>query len=226
MKPYSVVVFDWDGTLMDSTYSIAQSIRLACHDLELPVPSHAEAAWVIGLSLDQALRKAVPQLSESMAPLFLERYRYHYLSKDHGLKLFDGAADMLSALRGQGVTLAVATGKSRVGLNRALAASDLGQHFAATRCADETFGKPHPGMLLELIDELMVSPEEVVMVGDTSHDLQMAANAGVHGVGVTYGAHPPEELKKCPHVGLASDVSQLRAWLLEKSGPQSVNSTS
>lgn len=222
MKPYSLVVFDWDGTLMDSTHSISQAIQGACRDLELPVPTQAEAAWVIGLSLDQALRKAVPKLTKSMEPLFFERYRYHYLAKDTELKLFDGVPEMLDLLRAQGATLAVATGKSRVGLNRALAATSLHHQFAATRCADETFGKPHPGMLLELMDELMVSPQEVVMVGDTSHDLQMASNAGVHGLGVTYGAHPPEELKACPHQGIVTGIADLQKWLLNRVRPNSI----
>jgi phosphoglycolate phosphatase len=151
-----------------------------------------------------------------MEPLFLERYRFHYLSKDTQLKLFDGVPEMLSDLKAAGATLAVATGKSRVGLNRALTATSLHSVFAATRTADETFGKPHPGMLLELIDELMVEPEQMVMIGDTSHDLTMAANAGVHGIGVAYGAHPEQELRACPHHTIALDVASLHQWLRER----------
>lgn len=216
MKPYSVVIFDWDGTLMDSTHSIVAAIQGACRDLELRVPTPAEASWVIGLSLEPALRRAVPDLTKSMEPLFLERYRHHYLSRDTKLKLFDGVPEMLSDLQAAGATLAVATGKSRVGLNRALTSTELHGYFAATRCADETFGKPHPAMVNELIDELMVDPGEVVMVGDTSHDLNMAANAGVHGLGVTYGAHPEQELLTCAHHGLVGDIPSLRTWLLER----------
>jgi phosphoglycolate phosphatase len=216
MKPYSVVIFDWDGTLMDSTHSIVAAIQGACRDLELRVPTPAEASWVIGLSLEPALRRAVPDLSASMEPLFLERYRHHYLSRDTQLKLFDGVPEMLDALHAAGTTLAVATGKSRVGLNRALAATSLHQRFAATRTADETFGKPHPGMLLELMDELMVEPEQVIMVGDTSHDLNMANNAGVHGLAVTYGAHPEEELLRCAPAGVVQDVPSLHRWLMER----------
>jgi phosphoglycolate phosphatase len=151
-----------------------------------------------------------------MEPLFLERYRHHYLSRDTQLKLFDGVPEMLKDLAAAGATLAVATGKSRVGLNRALTATSLHQQFSATRTADETFGKPHPGMLLELIDELMVDPAEVIMVGDTSHDLNMANNAGVHGLGVTYGAHPHEELLACAPQSVVHDVPALRGWLLER----------
>ena len=216
MKQYSVVIFDWDGTLMDSTNSIVASIQAACRDLELPVPSNEQASWVIGLALEPALRHCVPKLTKSLEPLFLERYRHHYLSRDTGLKLFDGVLPMLDDLSRQGVRLAVATGKSRVGLNRALAATALHDRFHSTRCADETFGKPHPKMLLEIMDELSVDPEEVVMVGDTSHDLTMASNAGVHGLGVTYGAHPPDELSRCAPRDMVHDVKDLHRWLSDR----------
>ena len=217
-SPYSVVIFDWDGTLMDSTRSIVTAIQGACRDLELRVPTDAQAAWVIGLSLDQALKAAVPDLKKSMEKIFLERYRYHYLLGDTKLQLFDGVVEMLDDLHARGVTLAVATGKSRVGLNRALDTTALHHRFAATRCADETFGKPHPAMLHELMDELVVDPTQVVMVGDTSHDLNMAANAGVHGLGVTYGAHPEDELLACAHHGIVHDVPGLHRWLANRTG--------
>ena len=217
MKQYSVIVFDWDGTLMDSTHGIVQAIQGACRDLELKVPSAAQAAWVIGLSLEPALRHAVPELTKSLEPLFLERYRHHYLGRDQTLKLFDGIPELLADLKASGATLAVATGKSRVGLNRALTSTALHSTFQASRTADETFGKPHPGMLLELMDELMVEPSQVVMIGDTSHDLKMAANAGVHGLGVAYGgAHPADELRACPNQGVVERVADLRTWLFER----------
>jgi phosphoglycolate phosphatase len=217
MKQYSVIVFDWDGTLMDSTHGIVQAIQGACRDLELNVPSAAQAAWVIGLSLEPALRHAVPDLTKSLEPLFLERYRHHYLGRDQTLKLFEGIPELLADLKAKGATLAVATGKSRVGLNRALTSTALHSTFQASRTADETFGKPHPGMLLELMDELMVEPSQVVMIGDTSHDLNMAANAGVHGLGVAYGgAHPADELRACPNQGVVERVADLRTWLFER----------
>ena len=211
--PYSLVVFDWDGTLMDSTHSIVAAIQAACRDLELPEPSASDASWVIGLSLESALRRAVPQLTASQLPLFLERYRIHYLTRDPQLRLFDGVRDLLRDLAAQGAKLAVATGKSRVGLNRALAATGLADVFDATRCADETFSKPHPAMLLEIMRELDVDPAGAVMVGDTSHDLHMARNAGIHGVGVTYGAHAREELASCGPQALVGSVRELDAWL-------------
>lgn len=214
--PYTLVVFDWDGTLMDSTHGIVAAIQGACRDLDLPVPSASAASWVIGLSLESALRRAVPELTQAMLPRFLERYRIHYLLRDPDLQLFEGVTGMLDALAGRDVRLAVATGKSRVGLNRVLAATGLRDRFDATRTADETFSKPHPAMLHELMDELGVPPERVVMVGDTSHDLQMAANAGVHGVGVAYGAHGADELHACSPQAVVRTVPELSDWLLAR----------
>jgi len=216
--PYQLVVFDWDGTLMDSTHSIVAAIQGACRDLDLPVPSAASASWVIGLSLESALRRAVPDLTQAMVPRFLERYRTHYLLRDPELRLFDGVTDLLNTLAGQNVRLAVATGKSRVGLDRALAATGMRPLFDATRTADETFSKPHPAMLHELMEELDVDPARVVMVGDTSHDLRMAANAGVHGLGVTYGAHTADELNGCQPQAVVDTVPALHEWLLRRVG--------
>jgi len=213
---YSLVVFDWDGTLMDSTHSIVAAIQGACRDLDLPVPSASAASWVIGLSLESALRRAVPELTASQVPRFLERYRIHYLTRDPELRLFAGIPELLQELAGQGARLAVATGKSRVGLERALAATGLRSLFDATRCADETFSKPHPAMLHELMQELDVAPGQVVMVGDTSHDMMMACNAGVHGLGVTYGAHNLEELQGCAPQAVVDSVPAMRQWLLER----------
>lgn len=218
MSSYSLVVFDWDGTLMDSTNGIVSAIQGACRDLDLPVPTASEAAWVIGLSLESALLRAVPQLTQAQLPRFLERYRIHYLLRDPDLRLFEGIEPLLGELEQRNVRLAVATGKSRIGLNRVLAATGLREVFAATRTADETFSKPHPAMLHELMEELDVEPHRVIMVGDTSHDLNMAANAGVHGLGVTYGAHSPQELLGCSPQVVVDDVVALRDWLLPRVG--------
>lgn len=223
---YDLVVFDWDGTLMDSTGDIAACIQAACQDLELPVPDTAAASWVIGLSLERALYTIVPDLTPEQRELFLQRYRYHYLRRDHTLRLFDGAKEMLEALLAKNVTLAVATGKSRVGLNRVLDAFALKGYFDVTRCADETHGKPHPAMLFEIMEHVMIDPQRVVMVGDTSHDLDMAANAGVHGVAVSYGAHPVEVLKKSAHQAVLHDVSAVRDWLLHRTPVVSPTSSS
>ncbi|WP_085314903.1 HAD family hydrolase [Derxia lacustris] len=210
---YEVIVFDWDGTLMDSTATIAQSIQLACRDLGLPVPPRERAAHVIGLGLHDALKYAVPELPEARVPELVERYRHHYLSRDHDLVLFDGARELLVRLKERGLFLAVATGKSRMGLNRALGVAGIAPLFDATRCADESFSKPHPGMLLDLMDQLGVERDRVLMIGDTTHDLRMAENARVDGLGVAWGAHPREELAALPSRGVLGSMAELSAWL-------------
>ncbi|MBB5216758.1 HAD-IA family hydrolase [Parapusillimonas granuli] len=216
MKRYKAVIFDWDGTVMDSTHSIVEAIQGACADVGLPVPPADEASWVIGLSLESALYRCVPTLTAEQLPLFLERYRFHFLRRDPHLKLFDGILDLLGALQARDVTLGVATGKSRVGLDRALGNLQLGGYFHATRCADESFSKPHPGMLLELMDELDLEPHRVLMVGDTSHDVQMAAAAGVDSMAVTYGAHQKSILLKAEPTVMVSSVREMQSWLLER----------
>jgi len=213
MSRYELVVFDWDGTLMDSTGGIVSAIQAASRDMGFDVPDDRRAAWVIGLSLEQALAHVAPKMTASEQAKYLERYRYHYLAKDAELRVFDGVIPMLDGLSAQGSMLAVATGKSRVGLDRVLKATGLGHYFAVTRCADETHGKPHPRMLLEIMADLATPAEAAIMVGDTSHDLGMAANAGMHGLGVSYGAHPENELKQCPHMEVVSNVSDMHDWL-------------
>ncbi len=213
VQGYSLIVFDWDGTLMDSTPTIIAAIQSACRDLGLPVPPDEAAAWVIGLSLQDALLAAVPTLEQHQVPAFVARYRFHYLTRDPELRLFSGTEQMLAGLVAQGARLAVATGKSRVGLERALDATGIRRYFESTRCADETFSKPNPAMLFEIMRELDVDPGATVMVGDTSHDLHMARNAGVHGVGVTYGAHAAAELAGCGPQTLAGSIAELGSWL-------------
>ncbi|QAU34237.1 HAD-IIIA family hydrolase [Janthinobacterium sp. 17J80-10] len=214
-KQFDLIVFDWDGTLMDSTGAIIKCIQASARDLGLPVPEREMAAHVIGLGLQEALQKAVPGLEPKHYPRMVERYRYHYLSQDHELTLFDGVREMLQDLSQQGYFLAVATGKSRVGLTRALHGAELISFFDATRCADETFSKPHPAMLNELTRELGQDMARTVMIGDTTHDLQMAVNAGAAGVAVHYGAHPPHELQALAPLYAADSVPALHAWLRE-----------
>ena len=214
-KQFDLIVFDWDGTLMDSTATIVKCIQAAAKDLGLPIPSREQAAHVIGLGLGEAMQVAMPNLDAKVYPRMIERYRYHYLAKDHELTLFDGVTDMLQDLSQQGFFLAVATGKSRVGLNRALNAAGLLSTFDATRCADETLSKPHPAMLQELTRELGQDLRRTVMVGDTTHDLMMAQNAGSSGIAVEYGAHPLDQLAACKPVYSARTVPQLHQWLNE-----------
>ncbi len=214
-KQFDLIVFDWDGTLMDSTSTIVKCIQAAAKDLGLPIPRDAAAAHVIGLALPEAMQAVMPDVDPKYHPRMVERYRYHYLSRDHELTLFPGVQEMLQELSQQAYFLAVATGKSRVGLNRALNAVKLLSLFDATRCADETFSKPHPAMLLELTRELGQDIKRTVMIGDTSHDLLMANNAGAAGIAVHYGAHPPAQLDACNPLYSATTVAQLHNWLNE-----------
>ena len=214
-QQFDLIVFDWDGTLMDSTGTIVKCIQASARDLGLPVPDSRAASYVIGLGLQDAMEAVLPELDPKYYPRMVERYRHHYLSQDQALVLFDGVPEMLADLAQQGYFLAVATGKSRVGLNRALDTVKLLSVFDATRCADETFSKPHPAMLHELTRELGQDLKRTVMIGDTTHDLQMAINAGASGIGVRYGAHTPEELHALKPLYAADSVAQLHAWLNE-----------
>jgi phosphoglycolate phosphatase len=214
-KLFDLIVFDWDGTLMDSTATIVKCIQSAARDLGLPVPSDASASHVIGLGLAEAMQAVMPDIQPALYPRMVERYRYHFLTKDHQLVLFPGVTEMLGDLSNEGYFLAVATGKSRVGLNRALNATGLLSIFDSTRCADETFSKPHPAMLQELTRELGQDLRRTVMIGDTTHDLMMATNAGAAGVAVEFGAHPVSQLQACRPLFSAKNIPELHAWLLE-----------
>ena len=214
-KLFDLIVFDWDGTLMDSTATIVKCIQAAARDLGLPVPTDSSAAHVIGLGLAEAMQAVMPDIGPALYPRMVERYRYHFLTKDHQLVLFKGVTEMLTELSGEGYFLAVATGKSRVGLNRALNATGLLSIFDATRCADETFSKPHPAMLQELTRELGQDLRRTVMIGDTTHDLMMATNAGAAGIAVEFGAHPVSQLQACRPIFSAKSIPELHAWLLE-----------
>jgi phosphoglycolate phosphatase len=215
-RRFDLVVFDWDGTVVDSTAMIALCIQRAA-DLGLRVPTREQASHVIGLGLQDALAGAVPDLDASRIEEFSARYRHHYFAGEPEIVLFSGVRELLVELTELGATLAVATGKSRRGLDRAFGTTGLGMFFAASRCADETHPKPHPAMLLELTDELDVPVERTVMIGDTTHDLAMARAARTAAIGVTYGAHPPEQLAALGPLGLAESVDRLRAWLLTSS---------
>jgi phosphoglycolate phosphatase len=213
VKRYDAVVFDWDGTIMDSTHSIVAAIQAACADLMLPVPPPEDASWVIGLSFDTALRRIAPTLTQDRMPRFLERFRAHFLLRDPEIALFSGILDVFADLRARHIQLGVATGKGRAGLDRALSATQLQDCFESTRCADESFSKPHPAMLLEIMEELSLRPERVLMVGDTTHDVQMAGNAGVDSMAVSYGAHDKDTLAAARPTVLVSSVGEMRAWL-------------
>lgn len=210
---FDLIVFDWDGTLMDSTAHIVRAIQRACAACQLPVPTREAASHVIGLSLERALATACPGQSPASYRALADAYRYHYLSGEETVELFAGVQESLAAWHARGTLLAVATGKSRKGLNRALAASQLERTFATTRTVDECHSKPDPQMLHEIMDALGVAPQRVLMVGDTSHDLQMAHNAGTHAIGVSYGAHPTDTLAQYQPAAIFDDFASLSQWL-------------
>jgi len=211
---YPLIVFDWDGTLFDSAAVITDCIQLAARDMALPVPDRRTASHVIGLGLHDSLRHALPTLPETQYAQFLALYRRYFIEREDTLSLFPGVPEMLAGLRERGHQLAVATGKPRRGLDRALQASGIGALFAATRCGDETRSKPHPAMLLELMAELALDKNELLMIGDTSHDLGMARNAGVDAVAVAYGAHSPESLHALEPRACVASVTELQQWLM------------
>jgi phosphoglycolate phosphatase len=214
-RRFDLIAFDWDGTLFDSTGLIVRCIQAACRDIGMPEPSDVQAAYVIGLGLMDALRHAVPDLPVERYPELGRRYRHHYMASQDQIVLFDGTREMLAALKARNHWLAVATGKSRLGLNEALDAAQLRPFFDSTRTADETASKPDPLMLLELMSELGAEAERTLMIGDTTHDLQLAVNAGVACVGVSYGAHPHAEFERFAPLFIAHSTRELHGWLHE-----------
>ena len=213
MKRYELIVFDWDGTLMDSAGAIVAALQAAARDIGVVAPSEARARHIIGLGLRDALASALPNLPEQHYLSLAESYRRHFMASDGQLQMFAGAPELLAELSGAGHLLAVATGKTRAGLARALATSGIGDLFVATRCADQCHSKPHPQMLQELMDELAVAPERTLMIGDTTHDLLMAKNAGVAALGVSYGAHPRAELLAEAPLHCVDSVAEMARWL-------------
>lgn len=205
-----LAIFDWDGTLMDSADHIVTAVRAAATDLGWPAPPPESVREAIGLGLREAIDRAIPELSEADYTRFANRYRTRFLDPETARSVpFPGVSGLLEGLAGDGWWLAVATGKGRRGLDRALEETGLGRHFLTSRCADETRSKPHPEMVEEILDELGVFPEEAVVVGDTEFDLEMAANARVDAIGVGWGAHPVDRLRSAAPLAIASSMDEL-----------------
>ena len=214
-RHFDLIAFDWDGTLFDSTQIIVRCIQRAVADVGGTVPSDQAASYVIGMGLMEALAHAAPDVPESKYAELGARYRAHYASHQNDLALFEGVLPLLAELKARHHWLAVATGKSRRGLDEALHSVELKQVFDSSRTSDETAGKPDPRMLLELMAELGAEPQRTLMVGDTTHDLQMALNARCASVGVSYGAHEPAAFDALTPLFVAHSVPQLHRWLLE-----------
>ena len=215
-RSFDLIAFDWDGTLYDSTGIITRCIQAAVVDLGGRKPSDQAASYVIGLGLMQALAHAAPDIPPSRYAELGARYKHHYAAHQNDISLFDGILPLLADLKARNYVLTVATGKSRRGLNEALQSSQLQGLFDASRTADETAGKPNPLMLQELMQEFGVPAHRVLMVGDTTHDLQMALNAGCPSVGVSYGAHEPDAFQALSPLFVAHTVRDLHDWLLQE----------
>ena len=210
---YPFVIFDWDGTLADSTAVIKRALQRSADDLGYPIPTDAQASFIIGMGLRPALEHAIPTLREEDLTRLTDRFRHHFIVGENEIVLFNGVPEMLAALKARGHSLAVATGKSRKGLDRAFDTLGLREYFVASRCADEGFSKPHPGMLHALFDITGMTASDAVMIGDTTHDLQLAENAGTAAIGVTYGAHERALLEAHRPLTLVDSVSALMSFL-------------
>ncbi len=209
-----LIVFDWDGTLMDSERRIVTCLQRAAAELGRPVPPPERAREVIGLGLLEAVSRLFPDADRREVQALADAYRRHFLADEvAGSELFPGARVLLERLAGEGRMLAVATGKSRAGLEKELARTGLADLFVVTRCADETRSKPHPQMLLEILDWTGREPHQALMVGDTEFDMVMAAGAGVPAVGVAHGVHPPQRLSAAGAKAVLEDLEALGRWL-------------
>ena len=213
-RTFELVVFDWDGTLMDSESRIVTCMQRAASQVGVAVPDNAAARDVIGLGLIEAVQRLFPVADAPAVAALVDAYRAHWLGDEVvPAPMFAGAGEMIERLFDAGVLLAVATGKSRRGLDKALEESGLGRFFHATRCADEAFSKPHPQMLQDILTDLDTTPGRAVMVGDTEYDMQMARNAGVSAVAVSHGVHAPSRLLANGADACFDDLFQLSDWL-------------
>jgi len=219
MQEYRLVIFDWDGTLMDSVGQIVECMQAAIRDLELPVRNEEQIKNIIGLGLHEAIEQLFPGHPPEFAERVAGRYRHYYLSGEASpSSLFDGVVGMLDSLRDAGYRMAVATGKGRLGLDKVLAETGVGHYFEATRCSDETRSKPHPQMLHELMAELGSGPGETLMVGDTEYDMEMACRAGVGPLAVSYGVHDCRRLHRHAPLACLDYIGELPAWLHQAAG--------
>jgi len=210
-----LIVFDWDGTLMDSAAHIVTCLQMALADLELPQKSDDEIKNIIGLGLREALGVLCPQANDHELTALTGRYRQHFFDQQHEpCELFPGARELIEELHRQDYFLAVATGKGRNGLDKVLNETGMGAFFPMTRCADESHSKPHPQMLLDIIDWYGVEAHETIMIGDTEYDLEMANNAAAHSVAVTYGVHEKQRLLDCKPLTCLDNIDDLHQWLL------------
>jgi len=220
-KSYELLIFDWDGTLMDSVAHIVASMRAATAELGLAPRDDKQFSDIIGLGMREAINSLFPeQYDDAFAQTFTEAYRKYYFAEDAPQALFPNAENVLRDLHAQEYLLAVATGKSRRGLDKVLHETGLQDVFHASRCADETHSKPHPRMLLEILETTGVEPGNALMIGDTEYDLDMARQAGMHAVGVSYGVHDRERLQTLGPRHILDSIEELPDWLSQMNLPE------
>ncbi len=211
-----LIVFDWDGTLMDSETQIVHAVQASIQDMQLEQRSFDQCRNIIGLGLREAINALYPDQDEAFLDRFVERYRHHWFNNTENSDLFPGSVETLSLLKEAGFVLAVATGKGRAGLDRVLADTGLEKLFSVTRCSDETRSKPHPQMLHEILRESAIDAQHALMVGDTEYDLEMANEAGVAPVAVNYGVHAHERLLQHNPLVCLDTITELVDWLAEQ----------
>ena len=217
MSQYELIVFDWDGTLMDSTGHIINCMQQAISQLDLAPLNDSAISHIIGLGLNEAAYVLYPDASPKTIVQLADTYRDIWLNHPLETPLFANAYNLIRSLNEQNYFLGVATGKSRRGLDKVLASSKLGPLFHATRCAGECHSKPHPQMLEELIAYFGVTANKTLMIGDTAYDLQMAHNAGADSLGISHGAHSVETLQACSPKEIVTDLHQVEQWLINLS---------
>jgi len=216
MSQYQLIVFDWDGTLMDSTGHIVQCMQHAISQLDFPSLDDAAISHIIGLGLNEAAQALYPKISTDDVEQLANSYRKIWLNSSPNTPLFDNASQLIQKLNQQDYFLGVATGKSRSGLDKVLTSTELAPLFHATRCADECHSKPHPQMIEELMDYCGVSAKQTLMIGDTEYDLQMAHNAGADSLGISHGAHGIETLAACQPRDIVANLHQVEQWLMAR----------
>ena len=217
MKTYQCVVFDWDGTLMDSIQKIVECLQAAAHDVALPVPTANAAKDIIGLGLRESILVVFGDITDAKITELIDRYKFHFLEKNQTKQpLYPSVRPGLQTLDGTGVALCVATGKARRGLDRLMKQENLEAMFMHTRCADESRSKPHPQMLLDILDYTALNPQKVLMIGDTSYDMEMAVGANIDALGITHGVHSRERLLSSGAHHVVDDFDELLAWLMPR----------
>jgi phosphoglycolate phosphatase len=224
MKPrHELIIFDWDGTLMDSVAKIVRCFAAAFEDAGAPDPGEDAIRHIIGLGLGEAVTELLPEADAATREQVVERYRQHFLHLDQtGMELFPGVRAGLEDLSAQGYMLAIATGKARRGLDRVLHDTGTAHLFCATRCADEAFSKPHPQMLEDILEQTGFDAGRALMVGDTTYDMQMARHAGIDGLAVTYGVHGRELLAEHGPLACLDSFTEVYEWLRRVGGVSSV----